>query len=90
MSQAIVDPDELERFAKSLKQFDSDLASRMSHLRGQFAQLGSTWRDQQHVRFAQDFQQTMTALDRFIREAEAHIPVLMRQVADIRRYQGRG
>ena len=90
MPQAVVDPEELERFAKSLKQFDSDLSGRMSHLKGQFANLGGTWRDQTHAKFAQDFQQAMGVLERFIREAEAHIPVLMRQAGDIRRYQGKG
>lgn len=86
MPQAIADPDELERFAKALKQFDSDLSSRMSQLKGQFAQLGGTWRDQEHARFAQEFQQTMTVLERFIRDAEAHIPLLTKKARIIREY----
>lgn len=86
MPQAVADPEELERFAKSLKQFDSDLASSMSRLKGQFAQLGGTWHDQEHARFAQEFQQTMVTLERFIRDAEAHIPVLTRKAQHLRNY----
>ena len=86
MPQAVVDPDEIERFAKSLHQFDTDLSSRMRHIKGQFAQLGDTWRDQEHARFAQEFQQTMTTLERFIRDAEAHIPLLRRKAQKIREY----
>ena len=86
MPQAIADPEELERFAKSLKQFDSDLSSRVSQLKGQFAQLEHTWRDQEHTRFAQEFQQTMTVLERFIRDSEAHIPMLTRKASILRDY----
>lgn len=90
MPQAIVDPDELERFAKSLKQFNSDLSGRMSMLKGQFGQLENTWRDQEHARFAQEFTQTMRVLNNFIREAEEQIPVLMKKAQHIRNYQSRG
>jgi uncharacterized protein YukE len=86
MPQAVADPDEIERFAKSLKQFDSDLSGRMRHLKAQFSQLGETWRDQEHARFAQEFQQTMTVLERFIRDAEDHIPLLSRKAQKIREY----
>lgn len=90
MPQAIVDPDELERFARSLRQFSNELSNRMSVMNGQFGQLGSTWRDQEHTRFAQEFTQTMRVLNNFIREAEEQIPVLMKKAQHIRNYQGRG
>jgi len=90
MPQAIADPDELERFAKSLRQFDSDLTQRMSQLKSQFAQLEQTWRDQEHARFAQEFQQTMAVLERFIRDAESHIPVLTKKASILRDYLNRG
>jgi uncharacterized protein YukE len=86
MSQAIADPEEIDRFARSLKQFDGDLSSRMTQLKSQFAQLGDTWRDQEHARFAQEFQQTMVVLERFIRDAEVHIPLLTRKASVLRDY----
>jgi uncharacterized protein YukE len=84
MPQAIGDPDELERFARSLKQFNSDLSNRMSQLKSQFTQLGDTWRDPSHARFAQDFQQTMAILERFIRDSEAHVPLLTKKASILR------
>ena len=52
MPQAQADPEEMERFARTLKQFTNDLGNRTSALKQQFAQLGSTWRDQEYARYA--------------------------------------
>lgn len=76
MSQAIVSPDELERFAQNLKQFNAQLADSLSRLNGQFANLGETWRDQEHAKFAQEYQQTVQVLHRFMQTSEQHIPFL--------------
>ena len=54
--QAIASPEELERFARELKQFNAQLADSMSRLQGKFANLGETWRDQEHQKFAQEFE----------------------------------
>ena len=86
MPQAIVSPDELERFAKNLKQFNAELGGSMSRLEGQFASLGDTWRDQEQAKFAQEFQQTMHVLRNFIRTADAHIPFLLRKAQRAREY----
>jgi WXG100 family type VII secretion target len=86
MPQAIGDPEELERFARSLKQFNANLNNSMSQLNGQFNHLGSTWRDQEHARFAQEFEQTMRTMRRFIQEAERHIPILQRKAKSLREY----
>jgi hypothetical protein len=56
MSQAVAKPEDMERFARELKQFNAQLASSMKRLNGQFARLGGTWRDQEHQKFAQDSQ----------------------------------
>jgi uncharacterized protein YukE len=47
MSQAIVDPAELRRFAHNLERFSSELQSQMLVLRGQLNGLGQSWRDQE-------------------------------------------
>src|SRR5256885_479051 len=52
----------LERFARNLKEFNKQLRESMSRLQGQFARLGDTWRDQEHQKFAQEFEQTMRLL----------------------------
>jgi uncharacterized protein YukE len=84
--QAIANPEELERFARELKQFNTQMADSMSRLNGQFANLGETWRDQEHQKFAQEFEQTMRVLHHFMRTADQHIPFLMRKAQRIRDY----
>jgi uncharacterized protein YukE len=86
MPQAIVNPEELERFAQNLKQFNAQLRDTTARLQGQFSALGDTWRDQEHAKFAQEFQQTMRVLHNFMRVADAHIPFLLRKAQKARDY----
>ena len=84
--QAIADPESLERFAHELKQFSAQMRDGMSRLNGQFANLGETWRDQEHQKFAQEYQQTMRVLQQFTRSADEHIPFLIRKAQSLRDY----
>ncbi len=86
MPQANVNPEELERFAQNLGQFNAQLRDSMSRLQGQFANLGDTWHDQEHAKFAQEFQQTMRVLHNFMRVADDHIPFLRRKAQKVRDY----
>lgn len=86
MSKAIADPEELERFAQNLRQFNAQMHDSMSRLQGQFASLGDTWRDQEHAKFAQEFQQTSRVLQNFMKASEDHIPFLLRKAQRIRDY----
>jgi len=79
MTKVVGDPVELEHFAQNLQQFTSDLEGRLTSLQGQFNHLGDTWRDQEHAKFAQEFQQTTQMLHHFIETANAHIPFLRRK-----------
>ena len=49
MSQAIVDPAEVRRFASNLKRFNADLQAAVAGLHGQLMALGDSWRDQSRV-----------------------------------------
>ncbi|MBI3914406.1 MAG: WXG100 family type VII secretion target [Chloroflexi bacterium] len=84
--QAIANPEDLERFAHELKQFNTQLRDSMSRLNGQFVGLSETWRDQEHQKFAQEFEQTMRVLHHFMRSADQQIPFLMRKAQRIRDY----
>lgn len=86
MTQAIVNPQELRQFASNLKQFDAQLQGNMARLLAQYHRLGDTWRDQQHARYAQEFEQTMRVLQRFIQVTEEHIPLLVRKAEVIEDY----
>jgi WXG100 family type VII secretion target len=86
MPQAIVDPEELRRFAQSLNKFNKDVQERIASLAGQLASLEQTWRDQEQKKFAEEFQQQIQALARFVEIIDRHIPYLLRKANLIEEY----
>jgi uncharacterized protein YukE len=86
MSQAIMDPEEVRRFAKELKRFNDDLQVRAASLQSRFTSLGSTWQDQEHEKFAEEFVTTMKAIKKFVEVAEKHTPFLLRKAQRIQEY----
>ena len=86
MSQAIVDPTELRRFAQALKVFNGDLENRMTVLHGQLSALSQTWRDQENLKFVAEFEQTMVAIRRFVEASNEHIPFLNRKAERVEEY----
>ena len=86
MSQAVVDPVELRRFAMLLRDFTNELQSRLSAVNGQMNSLSQTWRDQEHLKFADEFSQHLKLLARFIEANQEHVPYLMRKADRIEEY----
>jgi len=86
MSQAIVDPGELRRFAHNLKRFNGELQTGLAALHGQMVGLGESWRDQEHEKFVQEFEQTMAVLESFMEQSNLHIPFLLRKAERIEEY----
>ena len=86
MSQAIVDPIELRRFANNLKKFNQELEERASSLRGQLQSLGATWRDQEHKKFTEDFEHHMQVIAKYIETTNEHVPFLLRKAERIEEY----
>jgi uncharacterized protein YukE len=86
MPQAIVDPEELRRFALSLKKFNGDVQERIKLLASQMASLEQTWRDQEQKKFAEEFQQQIQSLGRFIEVVDRHVPYLVRKAEIIEEY----
>jgi uncharacterized protein YukE len=84
--QAIVSPEALERFASSVRQFNAQLLESMARLEGQFQALGDTWRDQEHSRFAAEFEQTMQVLQQFTKSLDEQIPFLLRKAQKAHEY----
>lgn len=87
--QAIVNPSELRQFASSLKQFNTELSSSTARLEAQFRRLGDTWRDQEHARFAQEFEQTVRVIRRFMQISDDQIPFLLRKAQAAEEYLSR-
>ncbi len=86
MPQAVVDPEELRRFAQRLKKFNADLSNQLSLLANQLTALGVTWRDQEHKRFTDQFEQHMRAIAKFAEETDQYIPYLVRKAEHIEDY----
>lgn len=86
MPKAIVDPADLRRFAHGLKHFTNELQHQVSVLQGQFAALGDTWRDQEHEKFAREFQDTVLVINRFVESASQHVPFLLRKAERAEEY----
>ena len=86
MPQAIVDPEELRRFAQSLKKFSTEIQTRINLLGGQLAALSKTWRDQEQKKFSDEFEQQVKGVQRLIEVIEEHIPYLVRKAEIIEEY----
>ncbi|QIF05155.1 WXG100 family type VII secretion target [Roseimicrobium sp. ORNL1] len=86
MAQAIMDPEEVRRFAKELKRFNDDVTVKAGALQARFNALASTWQDQEQEKFAEEFISTMKALKKFTEIAEKHTPFLLRKAQRIEQY----
>jgi len=86
MSQAIMDPEKVRRFAEELQRFNAEIENRMILLHARFVALGDTWSDQEHEKFADEFKQTMKTLKKFTDLSHEQIPFLLRKAQRIEEY----
>ena len=86
MNQAIVDPEQLRRFAANLKVFAEELQQRSTALAAQMNQLEQTWRDQQQRKFASEFEDQMRQINRLVEATRQHVPYLMRKAEQVDQY----
>ena len=86
MPQAVVDPEELRQFARTLKKFNNELRDRLSRLNNHLSSLGTTWRDQEHKKFCQQFDEHTKIIGRFLESSDRHVPYLLRKADQIDEY----
>ena len=86
MAQAIMDPEEVRRFAAELKRFNDDVSQKAAALQARFAALGASWQDQEQEKFAEEFVMTMKVLRKFTEVSEKHTPYLLRKAQRIEQY----
>ena len=86
MAQAIMNPDDVRRFADELKRFNTDLQTGMASLQARFVALGDTWQDQEHQKFAEEFRAAMRSLKHFVEASQQHSPYLLRKAQRIEEY----
>ncbi len=58
----------------------------MAVLQTRLNDLGQTWRDQEHAKFAENFEQTIKILARFTESADQYIPFLIRKAEKLEEY----
>ena len=86
MRQAIIDPEEVRRFAEELQRFNRDTQHRLGLLQARFAALADSWQDQEHTKFTDEFKQTAKALKKFMELSDQHVPYLLRKAQRIEDY----
>ena len=87
MPQAIVDPADLRRFAARLRHFSTEVMTQMQAVQRQLSALGSTWRDQEHQKFAEEFEQQLSSFGRFVESTGDYVPYLVRKAERVEEYQ---
>jgi uncharacterized protein YukE len=86
MSQAIVDPQELRRFAAFLRRFNDDLRRQLTATQTQLQNLTTTWRDQEQQKFADEFGQQMASLGGFMETVDEYVRFLLRKAEKAEEY----
>lgn len=86
MAKAVVNPEDLRRFAFELKQFNTEVQAQITSINRRFVKLSETWQDQEQTRFAEQFEQMTRNLSKFMDVSEKHIPFLMRKAERIQEY----
>lgn len=86
MPQAVVDPEEVRQFARNLKKFTNDLRDRLTVVNNHLTALGGTWRDQEHRKFVDRFDDHTKHLVKFLEENDVHVRYLMKKADQIDEY----
>ena len=86
MGKVSGDPEELRRFARDLRRFSTQMQDMTSSLQGRLAGLGRTWRDQEHRKFADEFEQATKVLARFVESSDQHVSFLLRKAKHLDEY----
>lgn len=78
-------PEDLRRFARSLRQFKADVDSRLGALGGQLR--GLHWNDDQQRRFTQEWDRTSRSLRTFLQQVDQHAPYLEKKARQLEEYR---
>ena len=69
-----------------LKKFNTELQNQSTLLFNQLNALGATWRDQEHNKFVEEFEQQMRAIARLTEASSQYVPYLIRKAEHIEDY----
>lgn len=86
MAQAVVDPEQLRQFAAMLKRYTQQVRESTASLTQAQARLADSWRDQEHRKFAEEFEEQIKLVHKLIESSEQHIPYLLKKAEIIEEY----
>lgn len=86
MAQAIVDPEQLRQFAAMLKRYSQQVRESTAALTQAQARLADSWRDQEHRKFADEFEEQVKLVSQLLESTEQHIPYLLKKAEIIEQY----
>ena len=86
MSQVIVNPDELRRFANYLDELRESLQHKKFTATHSFEHLRQSWRDAKYAQFEKTFTNTSQELDQFLKMTKTYADFLRQKAAKGDRY----
>jgi uncharacterized protein YukE len=81
MTQVIVNPEEMRRFARNLNEIADAMQSRKVTTNSQFERLKESWKDPKYAQFEETYLRTLVQIDRFTRAAKIYASFLHRKAA---------
>lgn len=87
-SKIDIDISELERFTAKLVEFNRQLEQSTYQINGQFQELGSSWRDSEYQKFAEDWSGTFNSINRYLNNCMGYVTHLRIKAAKLRDAQG--
>lgn len=86
MAQAIVDPEQLRQFAAMLKRYSQQVRESTATLTQAQARLADSWRDQEHRKFADQFEEQVKLVNKLLEATDQHVPYLLKKAELIEQY----
>ena len=86
MAQAIVDPEQLRQFAAMLKRYSQQVRESTNSLTQAQSRLADSWRDQEHRKFVDEFEEQVKLVNRLLESTEKHVPYLLKKAEIIEEY----
>ncbi len=86
MAQAIVDPEQLRQFAAMLKRYGQQVRESTTALSQAQARLADSWRDQEHRKFVDEFEEQVKLVSKLLEATDQHVPYLLKKAEIIEQY----
>ncbi len=86
MAQAIVDPEQLRQFAAMLRKYSQQVRESTAALGQAQARLAESWRDQEHRKFVEEFEDQVKLVNKLLETSDKHVPYLLKKAEIIDQY----